>query len=114
MSNDNLLEQMTVLNQKQRLDFYECLAQNLTVAAREVWSSEADDAEKIDELKWLNEIQPRVVAKITVLRKNHHEWTESDSYSDFQNWISKNERNRQRVLASIRRALRIAQSSHEV
>ena len=114
MSDDNLLEQMNALNQEQRLDFYEYLAQNLTVAARDVWSSEADDAEKIDELKWLNEIQHRVVAKISVLRKNHHEWTESDSYSDFQNWISQNERNRQRVLASIRMALRIAQGRHDV
>jgi len=114
MSDDDLLERMNELNQEQRLDFYESLAHELTIAAREVWSSEAYDAEKIDELKWLNEILHRVVSKIAVLRKNHHEWTESDSYSDFQHWISQNERNRQRVMASIRRALRIAQSQHDV
>jgi hypothetical protein len=114
MNDDDLLEQMNELNQWQRLDFYECLAHELTVAARDVWSSEDDDAEMIDELKWLNEIQHRVVAKIAILRKNQHEWTESDSYSDFQHWISQNERNRQRVTDSIRRALRIVQSHCDV
>jgi hypothetical protein len=77
-------------------------------------AEEAKDPEKIDELKWLNEIRHRVVAKIRVLPTNHYEWTETDSYSDFQNWISQDERNRQRVLTFIRMAFGIAQGRHDV
>src|SRR5678815_5755739 len=77
-------------------------------------AEEAKDPEKIDELKWLNEIRHRVVAKIRVLPTNHYEWTEIDSYSDFQIWISQNERNRQRVLTFIRMAFGIAQGRHDV
>ena len=113
MSNEDLLERMNELNHDQRLDFYECLAHNLTVAAPDIWSPEADDGEKIDEFKWLNEIQHRVTSKIRVLRKNQHEWTENDSYSDFQNWISLNEHNRLRVTMAIRSALRIAHSQQD-
>jgi len=114
MTDDDMLKRMNELNQAQRLDFYESLAHDLTVAARDIWSSKADDAEKVDELKWLNEMQHQVTAKIAVLRKNQHEWTENDSYSAFQHWISQNERNRQRVTDCIRRALRIAQGNYDV
>ncbi len=72
-------EYMAMLSDEQRLHFYEVLAHNLTVSIRGIWSDEQlDDAEKVDRMKWLNEILHSVTAKVYVLRLKTHEWTEED------------------------------------
>jgi hypothetical protein len=72
-------EQMKQLSDDQRLHFYEVLAHNLTVGIRGIWSDEKiDDAEKVDRMKWVNEILHSVTAKVYVLRLKTHEWTEED------------------------------------
>jgi hypothetical protein len=72
-------EQIGKLSDEQRLHYYEVLAHNLTVAIRGIWSDEQiDDAEKVDRMKWVNEILHRVTAKVYVLRLKTHEWTEED------------------------------------
>jgi hypothetical protein len=72
-------EQMGKLSDEQRLHYYEVLAHNLTIAIRGIWSDEQiDDAEKVDRMKWVNEILHRVTAKVYVLRLKTHEWTEED------------------------------------
>jgi len=77
------------LDVSQKLHFYELLAYNLTVAARSVWSNEAmADGEKLEQLKWINEISHRVTAKIWVLRLNTHEWTDKDIQSMIENFTS--------------------------
>lgn len=61
------------------MHFYESLAHNLTISARMIWSNDGiTDSEKVDQLKWLNEIQHRVTAKIQVERIERHEWPESE------------------------------------
>ena len=70
-------ERMAKLSDEQRLHFYEVLAHNLTV--RGIWSDERiSDAEKVERLKWVNEILHSVTAKVYVLRLKTHEWTEED------------------------------------
>jgi hypothetical protein len=72
-------EQMGKLTEEERLHYYEVLAHNLTVAVRGIWSDEQiSDAEKVDRMKWVNEILHRVTAKVYVLRLKTHEWTEED------------------------------------
>ncbi len=72
-------EQMGKLAEEQRLHYYEVLAHNLTVAVRGIWSDERiSDAEKVDRMRWVNEILHRVTAKAHVLRVNAHEWAEED------------------------------------
>jgi hypothetical protein len=72
-------ERMGRLSGEQRLHYYEVLAHNLTVAIRGIWSDERiDDAEKVDRMKWVNEILHRVTAKVYVLRLKTHERTEED------------------------------------
>jgi hypothetical protein len=45
--------------------FYEALAHNLTVCVRGVWSDEQlSDAQKVEQMKWLNEIQHRVTGNL--------------------------------------------------
>src|SRR5262249_16954862 len=67
------------LSDGERLLFYEVLAHNLTVAVRGIWSEPGvDDTEKVDRMKWLNEVLHRVTAKAYVLRLKTHEWTETD------------------------------------
>jgi hypothetical protein len=72
-------EQMGKLTEEQRPHYYEVLAHNLTVGMRGIWSDEQiSDAEKVDRMKWVNEILHRVTAKVYVLRLKTHEWTEED------------------------------------
>ncbi len=73
-------ERMALLTEDQRLHFYEVLAHNLTVAIRGVWSDESiSDAEKVERIKWINEILHRSTAKVYVLRLKSHVWTEGTS-----------------------------------
>jgi len=104
------LTEMESLTEEQRLTFYECLAHELTVAARDVWSSEQNPMDKVDQLKYLNEILHRVTAKVTVLGTRHHDWSESDSWADIEHWISQDRRNETRALLAVSAALRIAKS----
>lgn len=79
------------LTQDERLLFYELFAHNLTVVIREIWSDEAvTDAEKVDRMKWVNEILHRVTSKIRVLRLNEREWPEEDFWQSVQHGVSQN------------------------
>jgi hypothetical protein len=79
------------LNSEQRLRFYEVFAHNLTVCTRVIWSDEnISDAEKVDRIKWVNEILHRITNKVGVLRLNLHEWTESDTWEMIQFSIEQN------------------------
>lgn len=67
------------LNGEQRLYFYEVLAHQLTIAARGVWSdNQSTDAEKVLQLKGINEILHRVTARVFNLRLRSDNWTETD------------------------------------
>ena len=77
------------LSDEERLKFYECLAYNLTVSARAVWSNEGlTDGEKVEHLKWLNEIMHRVTMKSALLRTHKNTFSESDSWESIKHWIS--------------------------
>jgi hypothetical protein len=80
---------MAKLSDEQRLHFYEVLAHNLTVAIRAVGSDESiGDAEKVERIKWINEILHRVTAKVYVLRLKTHEWTEEDFESLILDYVA--------------------------
>jgi hypothetical protein len=102
------LEEMESMSEEERLAFYEYLAHNLTICGREVWSSDEMPADKVEQLKWLNEIQHRVTAKIHVLRTRHHEWTEKDSWDLIEGLISAEIRNEKQVLWAVKTALQTA------
>ncbi len=85
---DGLETRLQKLNDEHRRLFYELLANNLTVAIRGVWSDEGvSTGERLDRIKWINEILHRVTAKIRCLSLNTHEWTEADSVNDMRHWI---------------------------
>lgn len=67
------------LNGDRRLRFYEALSHNLTVAIRGIWSDDSiSAAEKVERMRWVNEILHSATAKVCVLRLKTHEWTEED------------------------------------
>jgi hypothetical protein len=77
------------LDSEQRLLFYEVLAHNLTVSVRSIWSDEETSAEqKVEQLKWLNEIMHGVTIKLRVLRLNLHEWTETSSWEEIKHSVA--------------------------
>jgi hypothetical protein len=79
LNKNNYSEFISNLSSLDRLYFYEKLALNITISVRAIWSDEGyTDTEKIEAMKWLNEIQHRIVSKISVERLTLHEWKESD------------------------------------
>lgn len=70
-------ERTAGLSDGQRLHFYEVLAHNLTVEVRGIWSDEAlSDAEKVDRMRWVNEVLHRVTARVWGLRLGNDQWSE--------------------------------------
>jgi hypothetical protein len=95
------------LTDEQRLHFYEVLAHNFTVSIRSVWSDlEIDDAEKLDRIKWVNEILHSVTAKVYVLRLKTHEWTEEDFEDLILSYVASHPNIAREVGAAIRRSYR--------
>jgi hypothetical protein len=71
------------------IQFYEILAHNLTVSIRAIWSDETStDVERVEQMKWLNEIMHRVVLKSTALRMNRNEMSESDTWKMMEHYVS--------------------------
>lgn len=78
---------LSALSDERRLQFYETLAHNLTltITIRVIWDdSTRSDAAKVNAIRCINEIVHRVTSKITVTRRNLHEWTESDMWSEMK------------------------------
>lgn len=81
-------EKMAKLSEAHRLYFYEVFAHNLTVGVRDIWSDAAtSDSEKVERMKWVNELLHRVTAKVYVLRLKTPEWTESDFGNLLQEYL---------------------------
>lgn len=77
------------LSDEERIRFYEILAHDLTVSGRGIWSDEDfTDSQKLEGLKWLNEIMHRVVMKAAYLRLQKNTMSESDSWEDIKHWVS--------------------------
>ncbi len=87
----DFVQQVSELDEAQRLQCYESLAHNLTVSIRGVWSTgDIPDSEKVDRIKWINEILHRATRMITVLRTHEHEWPDKDFDNEIRHWISQN------------------------
>lgn len=77
------------LSDEERLKFYEYLAHNLTVSVRAIWSdARLTDGEKVESLKWLNEIMHRVTMKSALLRTHKNTFSERDSWEGIKHWVS--------------------------
>lgn len=88
INKSNYDDLITGLPNEAKIYFYETLAHNLTVVCRAIWSNETlSDSEKIEQMKWLNEIQHRIVSKIKVVRLSLHEWKEADIIEMIENYI---------------------------
>ena len=55
---------------------------------RAIWSDAGlTDGEKVENLKWLNEILHRVTMKSALLRIHKNTFSESDSWEDIRHWV---------------------------
>ncbi len=95
-------ERVAGLDEERRLHFYELLAHNLTVAIRGVWSDGSiSDGEKVERMKWINEVLHRATAKVWVLRLRTHEWTEEDFGSLVRDYADQHPGIKAEVLAAV-------------
>ncbi|MBU2713197.1 hypothetical protein [Zooshikella harenae] len=74
-----------------QITFYERFAHELTIVIRCVWSNEKiDDAEKVDRMKWLNEIIHRIPSKLSQLRNQNYEWENTQFEEMVLHWVKQN------------------------
>jgi hypothetical protein len=79
ITKNNYAEKISELTVEKKVLFYELFAHNLTICSRSIgFDEEISDSEKVEAMKWINEILHRVVAKIRVERLQIYEWKESD------------------------------------
>jgi hypothetical protein len=84
-------KEISSLTAEQKLYFYEIFAMNLTICVRGIWSdAEITEGEKVDRMKWVNEIMHRVTAKICYLRLQQNSHSESDTWEIIKHWVSQN------------------------
>ena len=83
------VRQVGSLSQQSLICFYEVLAHNLTVSIRAIWSDEGlNDSQKVERMKWINEVMHRVVLKSAALRMGRNECSEADTWGMMQHYIS--------------------------
>jgi len=84
----DLPAKLSTLSAQQRGQFYERVAYNLTICIRAVWSAEKlTEAEKVDGMKRLNEIQHRITSKIMQERLHPGSWTDGEFAPQFTDWV---------------------------
>lgn len=72
---EKFIEKLTT---EQKVEFYELFAHSLTIIIRAFgFDKESSDSLKVSQMKWLNEIQHRIIAKYQVERLQLHQWKES-------------------------------------
>lgn len=77
------------LGDEERIRFYEILAHNLTVTVRGIWSDEKlTDKQRVERMKWLNEIMHRVVMKSAFLRMERNQYSDAESWEDIKHWVA--------------------------
>lgn len=83
------VRQVGSLSQESLIRFYELLAHSLTISIRAIWSDEElDDSQKVERMKWINEIMHRVVLKSAALRIGRNECSEADTWEMMKHYIS--------------------------
>lgn len=76
---------------EQQIQFYERFAHELTIAIRSIWSDATiSDQEKVDQMKWINEIMHRIPNKLSQLRNPTYEWTNESFEAMVQHWVKQN------------------------
>lgn len=84
-------EAVANLTSDERLRFYEIFARRLTLSIRLICATAQDDSQRaIEQVKWLNEIMHRVVAKTVSERLRHQNWSDSDFETMLQSFVNKN------------------------
>lgn len=85
----DFVTQVGALSPEALIRFYEVLEHSLTVSVRAVWSDEtSSDAQKVERMKWLNEIMHRITMKTAALRMNRNERSEADTWNMIQAYLT--------------------------
>ena len=79
MTNFNFVHAISKLTSDAKIAYYMNVSRNLTVSIRGIWSDETlNAADKLERLKWSNELMHRVINRVIDLRTEPHIWNEED------------------------------------
>ena len=107
MSN-NLFEKVTMMDDAQRIRFYESLAHSLTISIRSVWSDDnLSEKEKVDRIKWINEISHRVINRIIDLRYQPSTWSDLDMWEMIKHNVKQHEGIKGEVAWALNHSLKV-------
>ncbi|TGL62041.1 hypothetical protein EHQ58_03760 [Leptospira ognonensis] len=105
---NNCLKKIDSLSKNQKAAYYELMGHELTIIIRSIWSDQViDPEEKLERIKWINEIQHRIISKISHLRREI-DWDDSDIMEMIHFYIEKKSEIRQEVYNAILRSLNVA------
>ena len=85
------LKRISLLNDNEKIKFYELLTHKLTVSIRAIiYNKETSSKEKLDQVKWLNEIIHELVQRTSHLRLGCNSRTDEEFYKNTKHWIQQN------------------------
>ena len=86
---ERMLQNLRTWNNDQRLSFIEFFAHELTICIRLIWSrAETGNTEKIEQIKWINEILHRLPMFAHTLRTGSGDWESTDIPQVVENCIN--------------------------
>lgn len=107
-----LSERLAELSQGQLLSFYERLAHNLTITIRGIWSDpQLGEAEKLEQMKWVNEIVHRTTGRLLAFRHGGHDGLSTGFGETIEACLSQAEGIAASVLWAVERSYRTVAAS---
>jgi hypothetical protein len=102
-----LSEKLNALSADQKATFLELLSHELTISIRTIWSDEEiSPDEKVDRIKWINEIHHRVPLRVLALKREDEDWTGDYLGLDIDHWCNQNEAIRPLVTYALKSSIK--------
>ena len=100
-------EKLNALSPDQKWTFLELLSHELTIRIRVIWSDEEiSSGEKVDRIKWINEIHHRIPLRVMSLKREEDDWIGDYLGLDIDHWCSQNEAIRPLVTYALKSSIK--------
>lgn len=96
---------IAALSRSDKIRFYIVLARDLTIATRMIWADlHLSDAERVEQMKWVNEVQHRVINRLADLHGDYGTWTEQQVWDVIWQHLAQDRATAAHVRGALKRA----------